>query len=389
MCYKLIIKNMNKNNKILISLVVIIIVIILGSLLINNKPASTEPIKFGFIAPLTGDAAIYGTDERNATALAVQEINNAGGVNGRKIEVLYEDGKCNGKDAANSAQKLVNVDQVRVIIGGGCSSETLAAAPVAEANKVILFSPFSSSPAITDAGDYVFRNYPSDSEVVRQQARLVINYGYKKIAIISENSDYAISSKTIFSDEVKKQGAQIVADEIFAQGARDFKTNILKIKSANPDAIFINPQSGVTGGLLLKQLREMGVNTQAFSYFVFGDKDAIKTAGSAINGMIYFDTVGLITAKGQAFNDKYIAQFGQIQSSAYGVGAQYDAVHILANAEAKCSDDTACIKNYLYKMSPYDGVIGKYNFDSNGDIKGISALVPKIVKNGVAELYIK
>jgi len=380
---------MNKNKKILVSLIVVIIVIVLGSLLVNNKPVSTEPIKIGFIGPLTGDVAIYGIDFRNAATLAVDEINNGGGIKGRKIEVIYEDGKCTGTDAANAAQKLVNVDKVKVILGGDCSNETLAAAPITEANKVILFSPLASSPAITNAGDYVFRNYPSDAYVFRQQAQFVINAGYKKIAIISENTDYAISSKNVFTDEVNKQGAQIVANEVFAQGARDFKTNILKIKSANPDAIFINPQSGVTGGLLLKQLREMGVDTQVFSYFVFGDKDAVKTAGSALNGMIYFDTAGLTTEKGKALNDKYTARFGAISSSAYGVGAQYDSVYILANAIAKCGEETTCIKNYLYNMPLYTGAVGKYKFDENGDITGISALIPKIVKNGVAELYIK
>lgn len=377
-----------KNIKIIAGLIVVVIVLVSGYMVIS-KPVSTEPIKIGFIAPLTGDAAVYGIDERNATTLAVDEINANGGIKGRKIEVIYGDGRCSGKDAANEAQKLVNVDQVKVIIGGGCSSETLAAAPITEAGKVILFSPFSSSPDITNAGDYVFRNYPSDADVVKQQAQSVFNAGYKKVAIISENSDYAISSKTIFIAEIKKLGGEIVADEVFKSGERDFKTSILKLKTANPDAIFINPQSGVTGGLLLKQLREAGVTTQTFSYFVFGDKDAIKTAGSAINGMIYFDTAGLTTAKGQAFNDKYIARFGPIQSSAYGVGAQYDAVYILANAIGKCGENTTCIKNYLYNMPLYEGVIGKYNFDSNGDIKGISALVPKIVKDGVAELYIK
>lgn len=381
---------MSQSTKWIVGVIVVVAVVAIGYFVSKGPsgPVSTEPIKIGFIGPLTGDGATYGMDEKNAITLAVEEINNADGIKGRKLEIIYEDGKCSGKDAATAAQKLINVDKVKIILGGACSGETLSAAPITEQNKVILFSTLSTSPDITKAGDYIFRNSPSDLDVAKGYAQFIVNKaGYKNIAIISENTDYAGSVRKVFNEEINQLNGKIVADEVFKQGERDFRTNITRIKSSNPEAIFINPQSGVTGGLALKQIRDLGVKAPIFSVFVFGGKDALEAAGSAAEGLIYFDVVGLATGKGKSFADKFIARFGKIGGNDYDTGARYDSVFIIANALKKCSENTECIKNYLYDMDWYDGTIGKYKFDANGDVFGIEPLTPKIIKNGKAEIY--
>lgn len=382
---------MNQSKKWVVGVIVVIAVVAVGYF-VSKGPSgqvSTEPIKIGFIGPLTGDVATYGIDEKNATTLAVEEINNAGGIKGRKLEIIYEDGKCSGKDAATAAQKLINVDNVKIILGGACSGETLSAAPIAEQNKIILFSAFASSPDITKAGDYIFRNAPSDLDVAKGYAQFIVNKaGYKNIAIISENTDYASGLKKVFNEEINQLGGKIVADEVFKQGERDFRTNISRIKSSNPEAIFINPQSGVTGGLVLKQIKELGVKAPIFSVFVFGGKDAMEAAGSAVEGLIYFDVIGLATGKGKSFADKFTARFGKIGGNDYDTGARYDSVYIIANSLKKCSENTECIKNYLYDMDWYDGTVGRYKFDSSGDVLSTEPpLTPKIIKNGKAEIY--
>ncbi|KKS70222.1 MAG: Extracellular ligand-binding receptor [Candidatus Magasanikbacteria bacterium GW2011_GWE2_42_7] len=381
---------MNQSTKWIVGVIVVVAVVAVGYFVSKgpSEPVSTEPIKIGFIGPLTGDAATYGVDEKNATALAVEEINNAGGIKGRSLEVIYEDGKCSGKDAATAAQKLINIDGVKIILGGACSGETLSIAPIAEQNKIIIFSAFSSSPDITKAGDYIFRNSPSDLDVAKGYAQFIVSRGgYKNIAIISENTDYAGGVKKVFNEEIARLGGKIVADEVFKQEERDFRTNIAIIKSSNADAIFINPQSGVTGGLALKQIKELGVTTPVFSVFTFGGKDALEAAGSATEGLIYFDIIGLATGKGKAFADKFTSRFGKIGGNDYDTGARYDSVYIITDALKKCAENTECIKNYLYGMDWYDGTIGRYKFDSNGDVLGIEPLTPKIIKDGKAELY--
>ncbi|MEK7390619.1 MAG: ABC transporter substrate-binding protein [Patescibacteria group bacterium] len=353
----------------------------------QTKVPSSEPFKLGFIGPLTSDAAVYGIDEQNAVTLAVEEINQSGGISGRRIEVIYEDGKCTGKDAATAAQKLINIDKVKIILGGICSSETLAMAPITEQNKVLVFSALSSSPEITKAGDYVFRNSPSDLDVAKGYADYIFKKaGYKNIAVLSENTDYGMGVRQVFSEAFKNLGGMIVADEVFRQGERDFRVQLAKIKSANPQAVFINPQAGITGGLVLKQLKELGVTTPIFSVFVFSGEDARVAAGGSAEGLVFFDVVGLTTEKGKEFRDKFISRFSKIGGSDYDVGARYDSVYILADAMKKCSEDTDCLKRYLYNLDWYDGVIGRYKFDENGDVVGINPLTPKTIRGGRVEL---
>src|SRR3989338_6431973 len=118
------------------------------------QSGGSGPIKIGFIGPLTGDIAGIGADMLNGVQVAVDEVNADGGINGRQIELIAEDGRCNGADAASAAQKLVNVDNVFAIVGAGCSSETLAAAPIVNDGKVVMISPVSSSPEVSAAGDH-------------------------------------------------------------------------------------------------------------------------------------------------------------------------------------------------------------------------------------------
>src|SRR3989338_295532 len=129
------------------------------------QPAQQQgTYKIGVMLPLTGDGAAYGLPIQKSIKIALDEVNAKGGVNGRMLEPVYEDSKCNPKDGNAAAQKLVNVDKVKVIIGGVCSGETMGAAPITEANKVILISPSATSPDITDkGGDFVFRLSPSDA----------------------------------------------------------------------------------------------------------------------------------------------------------------------------------------------------------------------------------
>jgi branched-chain amino acid transport system substrate-binding protein len=149
---------------------VVLIVAIAVIAIFAKKPADKEialkgdTVKIGFIGPLSGEAASYGESMRQGVELAVEQINSKGGIGGKKIEMIYEDGKCAGKDAASAAQKLVSVDQVKFIVGAGCSGETIAAAPIVEPAKVLTLSPVSSNATISTMGDYIFRNHPSDND---------------------------------------------------------------------------------------------------------------------------------------------------------------------------------------------------------------------------------
>jgi branched-chain amino acid transport system substrate-binding protein len=352
---------------------IIIILIVLITIAFGLKPKDTSAIRLGFVAPLSGDGASYGETEKNATDIAVSEINSAGGINGRKIEIIYEDGKCTGKDATTAIQKLINVDKVNIILGGTCSSETLAIAPIAEKNKILLFSAFSSSPFITNSGDYIFRNAPSDDYVAKFDAN-TISTKYTNVAIISENTDYSQSARKIMEDIFSQKGTKVVADEIYNSGTKDFRTILTKIKSINPEVIFLNPASDTrAGGIMVKQARELGVKTPIHGNVNVVTEDSISIGGKYMNGVISTDGTGL-AQKGLDLLTKYKNTYKVPPTVEYEMGSAYDRVYIIKQAIEKVGTNTAKIKDYLYGIQDFTGAIGTYHFDQNGDVVGIGAI---------------
>ena len=339
----------------------------------GQPPAQKESgtIKIGVMYPLTGDAASYGQPILKTTKFAADDINAKGGINGKNIELVIEDSKCNPKDGNAAAQKLINVDKVKVIIGGVCSGETLGAAPLANDNKVVMLSPSATSPDITTkGGDFVFRLAPSDAYA----GVVASDYAFKdlkkrKAAVISESTDYAQGLRRVFKENFAKLGGQIVADETFNSEDSEFRTQVTKVKAAGADVIYVVPQTKAKGVLLVKEIKEAGLNTQLLTAEVLIGRDVVKENGADVDGMIgveqKFDDKSAKAApllaryKNAAKED---APFPAYQSAAY------DAVALVSDAIAKNGYDGEKIRDYLYSVKDYDGTVGKVSLDSNGDV---------------------
>ena len=338
---------------------------------VQQKPQDT--FKIGVIFPLTGDAAAYGLPAQRAVMIAADEINAKGGINnnGKKITVVYEDGKCNPKDGNAAAQKLVNVDKVKVIIGGFCSGETLGAAPIAEQNKVILISPSSTSPDITKAGDYIFRLAPSDAFA----GVVASNYAFnelkaRKAAVISEATDYPQGLRKVFKENFEKLGGQIVADEVFNPDDTDMRTQITKIKVFSPDVIYVVPQAVQKGVLIIKQMKEAGLKQQLLTNeAIIGERNIIKENAADMEGIIgiqqKFDDKALKTT---ALLDKYKQETGKEGVTPQYMSAAYDSVYLVSKAVEKYGYDGDKIKRFLYTVKDYDGAVGRITIDQNGDV---------------------
>ncbi len=362
---------MNKITKYIIGLVVVVLVALGISLISPESSKLNEPIKIGYVGPLSGDGASYGETEKNATKMALADL--ALDSKNPKFEVVYEDGKCNGKDAASAIQKLISIDKVSIVLGGTCSAETLSMAPIAEQNKVILLSAFSSNPDITKSGDYIFRNSAKDTDVAYLDAE-TISKKYKKVAIISENTDYSLGVLGIMKTFFGEKKIEVVAEETYTNtgsGVSDFRSILTKIKTANPEVLYVNPgTSAKAGGIIVKQARELGITVPIHGNFSLGTPDALGTGGKYMNGVVISDISGLVNS-GNKVLEKYKAEFGKDPANNFLMGAAYDRLFILKDAVLNVGMDVEKIKQYLYDLPNFSGTIGDYNFDENGDVVGV------------------
>ncbi|MFQ5621079.1 MAG: ABC transporter substrate-binding protein [Candidatus Nanoarchaeia archaeon] len=330
---------------------------------------TTETVyRVGAIQPLSGDGSVYGLPVQRVVQQAVKDLNEQWKDKNQRIEVIYEDGKCSGKDALSAAQNLVNLRGIKVIYGGTCSSETLGLAPFTEENKILVFSPLSSSPEITNAGDYVFRNYPSDTAQVEAMLPFMEEGGYKKIAILSENTDYAQALRKSYAASMESISAELVADEVVAPNTKDVRTEISKIKAKNPDAIIALPQTVPTAGVFAKQLFESKVDAQVLGNEVMGLEQTIDEYGKMVEG--YFTPSSVFEKEN---SEEFINLKDKIDCElSFYCATTYDGVFLLGELLEKCGDqDTDCMRDALYATKGWEGLLsGKTTFDENGDVPG-------------------
>jgi len=352
-------------------IVVLIVVVGGGWYLMKGGAAAPHegPMKVGVILPLTGDAAVYGEPGRKIIELAAEEINAAGGVNGETIELIVEDGKCDGTAAANAAQKLINVDGVQVIIGGFCSSESLSIVPIAEAAKVAVLSPGSSSPKLTDISKYYARNYPSDST----QGSVLANIAYtdkewENIAFFQEQTDYALGVYTAFSDTFTKLGGTVTKEE-FPTETTDFRSIITKVRGQNPDAVFIDTQTPAVTIRVLTQMNQMGWEPEILvSDILPGDPVSVAENAAALEGALAAEFgVDMNNAKFVAMLASYKAKHGAEPGYLGYAQTEYDSVYLVRDALTAVGYDGTKVAQWLHNVKDWDGAAGKVTIGSNGD----------------------
>ncbi|MBI3336896.1 ABC transporter substrate-binding protein [Candidatus Peregrinibacteria bacterium] len=337
----------------------------------------TDPIKVGYLGPLTGEATSYGMDTLNGVKIAVEDINAEGGINGRKIELIAEDGRCTGTDAAGAAQKLIHVDKVSVIIGGQCSGETLAAAPIAEAAKVVMMSPLSSSPDVTNAGDFIFRDYPNDALKTKAMANYFKEKGYTRVVLITENTDFAMAFRNSLKENTGADN--FVLDEVVEPGTKDYRSLLTRLKGKEFDVFFPNGQTSATVAAMIEQFREQGFLQPMVSHDVAQDKSLLDLAPKASKGMHAINVPEV--SVDSAFGSKFLSKFGDAQASLAFAAHAHDAMRVLAAAMKEVGTDSMKIRDYLYALKGHDGVVGRFRFDKNGDVVGIPYVLYE-VKDG-------
>ena len=234
---------------------------------------------------LTGPGETYGTVSVQAKQMAADEINAAGGINGRMLELIVEDSKCSAQDAITAYNKLTDVDGLKIILGTSCSGAMLGAAPLAEADGVVLFSGLATNPDIAHAGDYIFRTSMNDLQLGIDTGNVIRSDGAQRLATITETTDYAEGVRRTTADQFVALGGEIVAEERYASDVTDFRSQLTKIVNANPDAVHVAAQSEFSGGTVVKQIRELGYEGPLYSEIVPVGATALEVAGEAATGL--------------------------------------------------------------------------------------------------------
>ena len=344
-------------------------------------PAPKGPFVIGVMESLTGPGETYGNVAVQSKLLAVEEINAAGGINGRPLKLIIEDSKCNARDSITAYTKLTAVDGVSIILGTSCSGAMLGAAPLAEKDGVVMFSGLATNPLIKDAGDFIFRTAINDELVGVDTGNTIYSDGILRLATITEATDYAEGVRRETANRFEQLGGEIVAEERYASEETDYRAAITRIIGEDPEGIHIAAQAEFAGGTIVKQLRELGWDGPIYGEIVVIGSTALDVAGEAATGV-----KGIVPAldPGNSKANEFLARFRDrydYTTLEWFMGSAYDDIYITAACLAQTGDDqdAAGFRDCLYGMTAYEGTIGTYTFDSNGEVVGLSNAVAEVL----------
>ncbi len=337
--------------------------------------------RIGVMESLTGPGETYGTVSYQAKRLALEEINAAGGINGMMLELVVEDSKCNAQDAITAYNKLTDVDNIRIILGTSCSGAMLGVAPLAEEDGVVLFSSSATNPDIAAAGDYIFRNSISDAKLGVEGGNLLWADGVRKLAAISEATDYAEGVRRAISGQFEARGGQVIATERYLTDTLDFRTQLTGLAGLRPDALLITAQAEASAGALLKHAREVGYTGPIYGDIVAVGTTSLNVAGDAATGTkAIIADLDPANQTGQRVLADFKARYDYV-TLPWFLGSAYDSVHIAAECLGTTEDDqdTAGFRDCLYTLT-WSGAIGEnYSFDSRGEVVGLSNVVVEVL----------
>ena len=340
------------------------------------------PFRVGVMESLTGPGETYGTVASQAKQMALDEINAADGINGRKLEFIVEDSKCGAQDAITAYKKLTEVDGVKIILGTSCSGAMLGAAPLAEADGVILFSGLASNPDIANAGDYIFRTQISDIQVGIDTGNQLWADGVRTLATITETTDYAEGVRRTTAAQFEKLGGAVVAEERYASDITDFRSQLQKLFAASPDALHVVPQSEFAAGTIIKQARELGYEGPIYAETVSDRNDSPGNCGRRGDwDEGDYGRSGPRQREGAGSAGRFQGAI-QVRDAAVAPGVCVRRrLHCTAECLKRTNDDQDAdgFRDCMYEIT-WSGAIGdNYGFDEQGEVVGLSRVVVEVL----------
>jgi len=328
-----------------------------------------KPVRIGAIVSRTGAAASYGEQVARGFDLAVEQINAAGGVGGRPLELMYRDDSTNPEIGLAALRELVETERVTTVLGAVSSTVTLRMAPYCERNHVILISPTASAPQLSGAGDYVFRTYPSDVLEGASMADFARDLGLDRVAVLAADNEYGAGLARVFSERLRASGGSVVASLTFPEGDETAIADaVTALVGLAPRGLYIPAYVGDLATVLVRlnqtSLRPIVLGTSAAA------PELIRAAGPAAENLVFpmpsFDgSADSATVRSfvTAFSARYAAE-----PDVYAAHA-YDTVHVLAAAAlAARSWHADALKEALLRIDNFEGATGRLAFDRNGDV---------------------
>lgn len=335
----------------------------------KKTEVNSNEILIGSYSSNTGATATFGVFQKNGTDMAIEEINAAGGINGKKIKHINYDNKSDNDETLAVINRLISQDKVVAILGEATSGRSKIGAQVAQQHKVPMLTSSATNPDVTKAGDFIFRACFIDPFQGTVMAKFMVdNLKLKKAAVLRDiKQDYSVGLADIFTQKLKDAGGEVVADVSYQEGDIDFKSQLTAIKGKNPEAIFI-PGYYNEVALIAKQARELGMKQPLLGGDGWSSPKLYEIAGDAINGNYFSNhyTTESTDPKTQNFVKAFKAKYNE--DADVMAALAYDAVYLMAEAIKNTKEVTSQnIRDELAKIKDFHGVTGKMSMDANRD----------------------
>ena len=363
---------------------ILIASIVIASLLsaCQQQGGGGDKVRIGVFMSTTGSTANFGISSVNGIKMAADEINAAGGINGKQVELLVQDDRSDASEAATIVTKFVTQDQVHAVIGEVASSRSIAAAPIAQNAKIPMLTPSSTNPEVTKKGDFIFRSCfidPYQGAAIAQFAAKTL--GAKTAAImVDRKNDYSTGLEKVIDQTFTRFGGKIVATQSYQEGDQDFNAQLTSLKGSNPEVIFV-PGYYNDVGLIAKQARDKGITVPLIGGDGWDSEQLYKIGGTALNGSYFtnhyspFDTAPNVVKFVNDYKKRYNSTPDALAATAY------DAANIMFDAIKRSKSLSGTdIRDALAATNAFPGVTGTVTFNQNRD--AVKPIVMIEIKDG-------
>ena len=343
----------------------------------------SDTIKIGEYASLTGKEASFGNSSNQGITMAIEEINAAGGVLGKKIELIVADNQTKPGESATAAKKLISRDRVVALLGEVASGRSLEAAPVAQANRIPMIAPAATNPKVTQTGDYIFRVCfidPFQGQVMAKFAQTDLKA--KKVAVLfSVSNAYSVGLAKFFRDTFTAGGGQIVAENNYSEGDKDFRAQLTAVKASGAEAVFV-PGYYTEAALIVRQARDLGITLPFFGGDGWEAPQLLEIGGDALNGCYYSTHFSPQNDDPvvQDFVKKFKARWSNQTPDAFAA-LGYDAAYILVDAIKRAgTTDEPALRDAIAATKDFAGVTGQTTINADRDASKPAAILA--IKDG-------